>query len=235
MINRKSVALLISWKVVQHLFLWLPVCELHCTFCKRWSHDTFSHDHWNSLWVTLHILCKAVSSHLSYNNRKWVTQHTLWTVISSHLFLWPTGSEWHCIVSCESSHGLIILFPMTNSEWVTLHSWWMASHHLISYDQQEVGDIVHFVKSCLSHLSLWPTASEWHCTFCERQASSHPFLLKTACGWHHTCCGSSPITSFLITDSREWVTSTLLWKVISSHHLWSSTMITSLWVMLQIF
>ena len=238
MTNSMWVTLDILWKAVSsHLYLWPTVCEWHWTFCERQSHHIFSHDqqqvsdiaHFvkgslitsfpmtNSLRVTLHILWKAVWSHLfpwptaskwhctfcerqshhifSYDqqqvsdiahfvkgslitsvpmtNRMWVTLHILWKAVSSHLFLWPTGSEWHCTSFYErqSDHifsydqqlvsdiahfmkgSLITSFPMTNSMWVTLHILW---------------------KAVWSHLFLWPTGSEWHCTFCERQ-SHHTF------------------------------------------------------------
>ena len=105
----------------------------------------------NSMWVTLCMLVKAVSP---------------------NLFLWPIVCEWHC-TSCE-----------------------MQSHHIFSYDKQHVSEITHFVKGSLitsfpnrvlvtlhtlwkaasSHFSLWPPASEWDCTFCERQFHHNLFM-----------------------------------------------------------
>ena len=78
----------------------------------------------NSEWVTLHILYKAVSSHLM-TNRKWLTLHILWNTVSSHVFLWPTASGQHCTF-CERQ-----------------------SHHIFCHDQQFVSHIAPFVKASL--------------------------------------------------------------------------------------
>ncbi len=65
--------------------------------------------------------------------------------------------------------SLIRAFPMSKSLWVTLHILWKADS---------------------SDIFLWPTGSEWHCTFFEtwKPVSSHPFLWPTACEWHCTFC-----------------------------------------------
>ncbi len=193
MTNSRWVTLNILWKEVSSglasagLFQWPTACEWHCAFCERQSHPTFPMT--NREWVALHILWKAISSHLFLwptasewhctfckrqshhilmTNSLWVTLHILCKAISSGLFLWPTESEWHCTLCERQSHqnfscgqksvsdiahfvkgSLIRLFPMTNSKWVALHVWWKAD---------------------TSHLLLWPTASEWHYTFCERQS-----------------------------------------------------------------
>ena len=94
MVNSKWVTLPILWKVISsHLFL---------------TH---------SLWVTLQIFWKTVSSHFFTTNREWVTLHIVWKAVSSHLFLWPTGSEWHCTFCDRNtvSSGLS-LWP-TACEW----------------------------------------------------------------------------------------------------------------------
>ena len=73
---------------------------------------------------------------------------------------------------------------MTNSKWVTMHILW---------------------KAVSLHLFLLPTASEWHCTFCERQSyyiffhdqqevSDIPHFVK------ESIIISSPMTQ------RKWVT-----------------------------
>ncbi len=159
-------------------------------------------------------------------NSLWATLHILWKAVSSYLFLWLTGSEWHCthFVKCY----LITASPTMNRLWVTLHILWkailshltnslcvtlhilwkavssylflwltasewhctfceMLSHHILSYYQQRVSDITHLWKAVSSHLFLWLTASEWHCTFCER-LSSHLFLWPTASESHCTFC-----------------------------------------------
>ena len=101
-------------------------------------------------------------------NSEWVTLHILWKAVLSHLFQQPTESEWHCtfcemkfhhiffynqqLVS-EIAHfmkgSLITSFLITNSMWVRLYILWKA------------------VSSCLF---LWPTACEWDCTFYKRQS-----------------------------------------------------------------
>ena len=195
MTNREWVTLHILWNAVSsHFFLWWTVCE-YCTFLKRQSHNVFSYDkqkvsldiaHFmkgrlipsflmtNRKWVILHILWKALIISFPMTNSEWVTLHILWKAVSSHLFICLTACEWHCTF-CERE-----------------------LHHIFSYDQQKVSDIPDFVKGSLitsfpmtnrkwvkftfseshsSHLFPWPTASEWHCTFCERQ-SHHIFSFK---------------------------------------------------------
>ena len=129
----------------------------------------------NSEWATLHILSKAVSPYLfSYDQQIVSNIAHLWMTVPSHHVLWPTASEWYCMF-CE--RNLITSFSMTNSLWVTLQILWKvttSSHHL--YDQQQVSDIAHLWGTISSQLFLWPTASGWHCTFCERQSHSHHFV-----------------------------------------------------------
>ena len=201
-----------------------------------------------------------------------MTLHILWKAVSSHLFLWPTGSEWHCIFCERQFHHIfsydqqdvsdivqlvegsfiITSFPMTNSKWVTLHILWKAA---FSYDQQTVSDIAHLVKGSLitpfpisnslrvtlhivwkavsSHLFIWPTGSEWDCTFCERQGlitpfpitnslwvrlhilrkpvSSHLFLWPTVCEWYCAFCEMQSHHIFPMTNSL-WVILQTLWK-----------------------
>ncbi len=117
------------------------------------------------MWAILNICVEDnLITSFPITHREWVTLHILWKAVSSHLFLWPTGCEWHC----------------------TFYD--RQSHHIFSYDQQQVSYIVHFVKSSLnasfpmtnskwvtldvllkatvsSHLFQWPTVCEWHCTF----------------------------------------------------------------------
>ena len=238
------------WKAVSsHLFLWPTGSEWHCTFCERKSHHIFSYT--NREWVTLHISRKAVSSSHCF---LWTTDsewHCLFyekqphhiydqqdvsdiahlVQVSSHLFLWPTGCEWHCTF-CERQYTH---FLMTNRKWVTFCG--MQFNQIISYDQQRVSDIAQFVKGSFItyqqpvsviahsvegshttsfpmtsgnylsvilhilwkavswHLFLWQTASEWHCTFCEKAVSWHLFLWPTA----------------------SWVMLHILWKAVSWH------------------
>ncbi len=129
-----------------HLFsLWPTACEWYCTFWERQPHHTFSCDQQRvsdiahfvtdslidqlSKWVTIDILRKAVSWHLSliWIGCEW---HCHIGHFASHLFLWPTGSGWHCTF-CEGS--LITSSPMTNSLWVMLPICERQFHHIFSY------------------------------------------------------------------------------------------------------
>ena len=73
------------------------------------------------------------------------------------------------------------------------------------------------MKGSLITSFLWPTESEWHCTFCE-QHSDHIFCNN----WQLVsdiahCVKGSLITSVPMTNSK-WVTLHMLWKAVSSHH-----------------
>ncbi len=201
--------------------MWVTLCKYFwkavlCIFFWKWL--TGCKQHWRFFW-------KAVSSHLTsfpMSNREWVTLHILWKAVSSHLFLWPTASEWH-YTFCERQ-----------------------SHHIFSYDQQRVSDIGHFVKGSLitsfpmtnslwvtlyilwkavswsSHHFLWPTACEWHYTFCERQSHDHHIFSydQQPVSDIANFVKGSLITSFPMTN-RLWVTLHILWKAVSSHlFLW---------------
>ena len=218
MTNREWVTLHIVWKTVwSHLFLWPTGCEWHCTFCERRSDHIFSYDQ-QLVSDIAHVVKDSLITSFPMTNSKWVTLHILWKKVWSHLFLWPTGSEWRCTL-CErqSDHifsydqqvvsdiahfvkgSLITSFPMTNSLWVTLHMLW---------------------KAVWSHLFLWPTGCEWHCTFCERR-SDHIFSYdqQPVSDIAHFVKGSL-ITSFPMTN-REWVTLHILWKAVWSQlFLW---------------
>ena len=88
---------------------------------------------------------------------------------------------------------------MTNSKWVTLHIWW---------------------KAVSSHHFLWWTASEWHCTLCDRQCRHIISYDKQEVSDIAHVVKGSLITSFPMTN-RKWVTLHIVWKAVSSHHfLW---------------
>ena len=156
----------------------------------------------NREWVTLQIWWMAVTSHVFlWPTGSESTLPILWKAVSSHLFLWPTASEWHCTFCEMSVSSHLFLWP-TASEW---HCTFCErqSHHILSYDKQRVSDIAHFVKgslimsfpitnrgwvafhilwkAVLSHLFLWPTASEWY-SFHKmwKVVSLHLFLSPTA-------------------------------------------------------
>jgi len=148
------VMLHILWEQSHHIFPYPIACGWHCTFCGRQSCHIFSYDQQEVSDIIGHFVKGSlITSFAMTNSRKWVTLHILWKAASSHLFLCqPTGSE------SDSTHfvkGSIItsMVPMTNRKWVQLHIFW---------------------KAVSSHLFLWPTGSEWYCTFCERQ-SHHVF------------------------------------------------------------
>ena len=174
-------------------------------------------------------------------NRKWVILHILWEAVSSILFTWLTACEWHCTCCERQSHP--IPFAMTKRKWVTLHIFWKAVSSLLSYDQQKVSDIAHFVKGNLiasfpmtnrewvtlhtlwravsSHHFLWPTVCEWHWKFCERQPH-HIFSYdqQEVSDIAHFVKGGLITASFSMINS-EWVTLHILWKTVSSHiFLW---------------
>ena len=135
MTNSKWVTLHILWKAVSsHLFPWLTASEWHCTFCEGQSHHIFSYDQ-QLVSDIAHFVKYSFITSFPITNSMWVTLHILWKI---HLFLSPTGSEWLCTF-CERQ-----------------------SHHIFSYHQQRVSDIVHFVKGSLitsfpiTH-SLWVT------------------------------------------------------------------------------
>ena len=147
----------------------------------------------NSLWVTLHILWKAVRGLIKSfprTNRKWVTLDVLWKEDSSDIFLWPTGSEWHCTFfetwKPVSSHPFL---------WPTACEWHCTfcerqSHHIFSCDQQGVSDIPHFVKGSLITFFPWPTACEYLCNFFDLH-SQHTSIHKCL-----ICISSYPIYTY---------------------------------------
>ena len=125
--------------------------------------------------------------------------HIVWKAVSSHLFLWPKGVSDNAHCAKGSLMTLITSFPMTNRQWVTLHILW---------------------KAVSSHLFLWwPTACEWHCTFCWWQ-SHHIFScdqqLVSDIVAHFV---EGHLISSFPTTNRKWVTlhiSSEMW----SHHIY---------------
>ena len=203
------------------------------------------------------MFCERQCHHILSSDQQFVGEIAhLWKAISSHLFSWPTACECHCTFVKGS---LVTCFLMTNSMWVILHICERQSHHIFSYDQQLVSDIAHLMKASLitcfpmtnrkwvtcytlwkpvsSHLFIWPTECQWHCTFCESQCQwqSSPLFLQpigcewqcafyerqshlwpTGSEWHYICCEGTLITSLPMTN-RRWVTLHILWNAVSSH------------------
>ncbi len=133
--------MMILWKAVpSHLFLWPPVCEWYCTFCERQSHHIFSYDQQG-----VSDIAQSVKSGLiSMTNSLWVTLHNLWKAVSTSFFY---GQQ----VVSDTAH-------------------FVKDSLIFSYDQQKVSDIAQLWKGVSSQFFLWPTASGWCCTFCDRQS-----------------------------------------------------------------
>ena len=147
--------------------------------------------------------------------RKWVTLNILWKVVSLHLFLWPTGSEWHCIfyegspiasflmtnrqwVTLHTSHlvngSLIVSLSMTNRKWVTLHILWKAVSSHLSQEVSNIGTL---------HI-LWK-AIHYIFSYIQQQVSGITYWVT-----------GSFIAPSSMTNS-EWVTLYILWKAVSLH------------------
>ena len=231
MTNSLWVRLHILWRaVLSHRFLWCTGCEWDTTFCER---QPFAYDQQKVSDIAPFVKGSLMTS-FPMTNRQWVTLHILWMAVSPHAILWPTECEWHCTFLKES---IITSFPMTNSMWVTLHMWKAVSshfflsptaceshgtccerqsHHNISYDQQLVSEIAHFVKGIHVHCFWWPTGCEWHGTFCERQSHHTISYYQQHVSEMAHFVKDSLITSFPMTN-RKWVRLHILWKAVSSH------------------
>ncbi len=247
----------------KHLFLLWTGSGWPCTFCERQSHQIFPMT--NSLWVTLHILWKAVSSDLflwptaceqhsmhilwkaissdlflwpqqrvsdiaqpvknslitsfPMTNSKWV--NILWNAVSSDFFLWPIASEWHCTFCERQTHQIFSYVWPTVCEWDWTFCERLQSHHIFSYDQQEVNNIAHFVNSSL--ITSFPMINRELVTVFHilwKVVSSDLFLWPTDCGWIQDFVKGSLIRSFPITNSL-WVPLHTLWRAVSSYlFLW---------------
>ena len=191
----------------------------------------------NSEWVTLHILWNSLMTLLPMTNSKWVALHFLWNAVSSHcLFLWPTGSEWHCSFHERQPA------PMTNSLWVhcsfcerlSPHLWptdseWQfckrCSHHILFYDQQQVSEIVapvngSFILSSSIANSRWATKL---CTVVKHSLiSAFPVKkqrVSDIAQWLFWFLKHSLITHFPITH-RKQVMLHIFWKTVSSYPIY---------------
>ncbi len=179
--------------VSSHLLLWSSGSEWHCTFYERQSHHSFmTNSLWvtlhicerqthhifpitNRLWVILHTLWKVVSllwptgsediahfvkgsliTPLHMTNSMWVTLHILWMALSLDLSYVQqfVGDITHF---CEMPSHYIFSYQRQVSDAESA----VSSHFF--YDQQGVSDIAYLWTAVSSHLSLWPTACEWHC------------------------------------------------------------------------
>ena len=213
--------------------LWPIVCEWHSTFSERQSHH-ISYDQ-QQVSVIAHFVKGSLMPSFPMTNSKCV-RHRMFCERHFHTF-----------------------FSMTNSLWVTLHILWKAvplAH--VPYDKQFVSDIAHFVisspiicpipitdrrwvtvtlhilcKGVSSHPILWPTASEWHDTFCEGHSHhifSHDQLIASE--WHCTFCERLPHHIFSYNQQLVRRLHDILCIAVSSH-LFPLT--SSLWVTSQNF
>ena len=121
MTNREWVPLHILWKAASsHLSLLLTGCEWHCMFCEWQSHHIFSYDQ-QFVSEIAHVVPKGILiASFPMANSLWAALHNLWKAVSLHLVPWPTVCEWLVVYFVNCS--VITPFPMTNSEWVTWHS-----------------------------------------------------------------------------------------------------------------
>ena len=151
-----------------------------------------------------------------------MTLHILWKAVSSHLFLLPTVCEQHCTYCEMQSYHifdhdqqfvsdiahfvegcLIRSFLMPNSEWVTLYMVVKGSITASSAITHSKWVTLHILwKLASSHVFLSPTASKWLCTLCKRQF--HHILFYDQQGvsdiTHSVKC--SLIICFPITNSK---------------------------------
>ena len=149
----------------------------------------------NRRWAILYILWRAVSSpsddqqHVS-NIAYFVKGNLIASFPMTNFRMWvPLHLLWK---------SLITSFPMANSKWVTLHIFWMAVS---------------------SHHSLWPTGSELHCIFCERQSHHNLSYDQQEVSTSHVLW--KPCHTSFPTINREWVVLHILWSAVSLHHfLW---------------
>ena len=148
----------------------------------------------NSKWVTLNISGKAVTWIFSYDQQS--VSDIAHFVIGSLLTSSPItiACEQHCTFCSRKSHlniffydqqhvSKIACFEEGNFLWPTASELNCTlcerqSHCILSYDQQQVSDIVHFVKSSPITFIHMIAGCEWYWTFGERQPSEswHLFL-----------------------------------------------------------
>ena len=169
-----------------------------------------------------------------------------------HLILWPTEGECHCTLcgiavswcmSQDPQVGHILLnwslmkscHLMTNRKWVTLHICWMRLHDILSYDQQQVSDAVHFPEwhmtsypmtnrvSATVHfpewqshdIVLWPTECEiLH--FMNWSLVTSCFMTNRWCVTLHILPNGSPITFCINPQKVSCISHLLSWSLIIS-------------------
>ena len=182
LINRLWVTSHIFVKTVSsHLFLWLTACEwMYSSFCERQPYHIYMV---NRLWVTLYIFVKVILMIPSFPmtiDHQYVSNIShLWKEITTLNQISYDGQYVSNIAHfCENqSHNHI--FSMTNRVWVMLHIFVKGSLIITSFpitNRMWVTLQILWKAVLWSYLFLWPTGSQWHCTFCERQ--SHPCIFS---------------------------------------------------------
>ena len=253
MTNSKWVILQILWRHSHHIFSYdqPTASEWHCIFCEWQSHYMFSYDP-QGVSVTVAHFVKGVSF-LWLTACEWCC--TFHKKQSHHIF--PHGQQRVGDISHFVKGSLITCSPMTKREWVTLHIWSMTvssfpmtnskwvdnsfhkrqSHHIFSYDQQQVSDISYFLKGSLItsfpmtnskwvtlHI-MWKALASFHMTNSEWVYIVHFVKGSLIASFHMTnsewvniahFVKGSLNASFHMTNS-EWVTFHILWKAVSSH------------------
>ena len=201
------------------------------------------------------VRSSLITSFLITNRKQWVALHILWKTVSSPLFPWSTGSEWHYTFCERQSHHftydqqvvsdialpvkdslmtLITLFFMTIRKLVRLNiSWKTVSSHLLLWHTGCEWHCTFLWKAVSSFLLLSPTESEWHCTFCERQ--SHECHHIVFCEWQkvsdiaHLVKGSV-IISFSMTN-RKWMTFHIRQMAVLSHLFLDQQLVSKLYTL----
>ena len=98
------------------------VCEWDCISCEGHSHYIISYDQ-QFVSEIAHSMKGNLITSLPMIDSEWVSLDILCKAVSSHFFLWLTGCEWDCTFCERQSHHI---FSMTNSLWVRLHILWKA-------------------------------------------------------------------------------------------------------------
>ena len=172
-VNNRKWVMVIFWMVLSsNLFLWSTVCEWHCTIYAWLCHNIILYGQQYVSYIA-HFMKDSVITFFAVTNSLWVTLHILWEAVSSHFSLPPIVCEWYCIFWDWWSYHIFSHEQQQVSDIAHFMKLERQSYHIFSYHQQSVSDINTLWKQ-VSHLFLWPTASEKCCTFCERQ-SHHIF------------------------------------------------------------
>ncbi len=121
----------IVWMQSHHIFSHDPqdVSDTQCTSFKGQSHHILPYNQ-QRVGDIAHFVKGSLITSFPMTNSLWVTLHILWKAVSSHPFLWPTACE--DIAHFVNGPSLITSFqPITgtNSLWVTLHFCGRQSHH----------------------------------------------------------------------------------------------------------